>query len=207
MTDTSMEQTILETAERLFLVKGFGLTSTNDIAREVGCNQSLINYYFRSKEKLFQTIFEKKLILFLAGFMEPLKSDLPFLEKIRHLSEGHYENLSKNPQLPLFILNEIRTNPERLEAFKDIIQKSLAKIVPSLQKELTVEIQEGRVRNTTLFDILLTMASLNIGSILFPPLLNHLLQSNDTDRESERKERGKENARILLLSLSPQDIS
>ena len=49
--NNTTEKSILEAAERLFLEKGFALTSTTMIAKEVGCNQSLIHYYFRSKEK------------------------------------------------------------------------------------------------------------------------------------------------------------
>ena len=56
-----MEQSILKVAEQLFLDKGFNRTSTTEIARVVGCNQTLIHYYFRTKENLFNRIFEKKL--------------------------------------------------------------------------------------------------------------------------------------------------
>ena len=52
----TMEIVILETAERLFLEKGFGMTSTTEIAKEIGCNQALIHYYFRTKENLFNII-------------------------------------------------------------------------------------------------------------------------------------------------------
>ena len=41
--EQSMESIILETAERLFLDKGFALTSTTEIAREAGCNQALVH--------------------------------------------------------------------------------------------------------------------------------------------------------------------
>ena len=53
----TMEIQILETAEKLFLEKGFASTSTTEIAREVGCNQALVHYYFRTKENLFNTIY------------------------------------------------------------------------------------------------------------------------------------------------------
>ncbi|MBP6661652.1 MAG: helix-turn-helix transcriptional regulator, partial [Paludibacter sp.] len=47
--ESSLEESILETAERLFLEKGFALTSTTEIAKAVGCNQALVHYYFRTK--------------------------------------------------------------------------------------------------------------------------------------------------------------
>ena len=58
--ELSTEQLILKVAERLFLEKGFAMTSTTEIAKEVGCNQALIHYYFRTKDNLFNVIFENK---------------------------------------------------------------------------------------------------------------------------------------------------
>ena len=63
----SMESIILETAERLFLEKGFAMTSTTEIAKEVGCNQALVHYYYRTKENLFNVIFEQKFNGFFQG--------------------------------------------------------------------------------------------------------------------------------------------
>ena len=41
--EKSMEEAILETAERLFLENGYASTSTTQIAKEVGCNQALVH--------------------------------------------------------------------------------------------------------------------------------------------------------------------
>ena len=62
-----MEQAILRAAERLFLDKGFALTSTTEIAREAGCNQALVHYYFRTKENLFEKIFEQKIRMLISN--------------------------------------------------------------------------------------------------------------------------------------------
>ena len=62
----NMEEAILEKATSLFLEKGFEATSTSEIARSVGCNQALVHYYYRTKERLFERIFQKK-IKFLLG--------------------------------------------------------------------------------------------------------------------------------------------
>ena len=201
MIDTPMEQAILESAERLFLERGFALTSTTDIAREVGCNQSLINYYFRSKEKLFKSIFGKKALLFFSSLKEPLETGIPFLEKVRIISEGHFEILAKNSKLAFSLLSEVTTSPQRLEDFTDIVNENLGKLFPMLGKELNNEIKEGRIKETTLYDILLTMLSLNVGVFLLQPIFTKILPQRDVP--ALILERGKENARILLLSLIP----
>jgi len=197
-----MEQAIIEAAERLFLERGFSLTSTTDIAKEVGCNQSLINYYFRSKENLFKSIFEKKALLFFSSLKEPFETGLPFLEKIRILSENHFKILANNSKLSFFILNEVHTNHKRLEDFTDIVNETLGKIFPLLEEELKDEIKAARIKETNFFDILLTMVSLNIGVFLLQPVLRNL--RDQSDAETLILKRGKENARILLLSLIPE---
>ncbi len=53
---------LLDTAESLFSRKGFEGTSVRDIAEAAGINTAMISYYFGSKEKLMEQIFERKSI-------------------------------------------------------------------------------------------------------------------------------------------------
>ena len=51
---------IISTAERLFSAKGYDGTSVRDIADEAGINIAMISYYFGSKEKLMEALFEQR---------------------------------------------------------------------------------------------------------------------------------------------------
>ncbi|ALL08862.1 TetR family transcriptional regulator [Pedobacter sp. PACM 27299] len=111
------EEKIKQAATKLFIEKGFAATRTRDIAAEAGINLALLNYYFRSKEKLFDVVMEESLQLFLLGLEEILNDVNTVLkDKIAGIA-GHYIDLLKShPDLPLFILTEIRANPFRMEA-------------------------------------------------------------------------------------------
>jgi AcrR family transcriptional regulator len=61
ITYTDKQIQILKTAEQLFAQKGFDGTSVRDIADEAGVNVSMISYYFRSKEKLMEALFEERM--------------------------------------------------------------------------------------------------------------------------------------------------
>ena len=50
--EQTTEEKILEAASEVFTEKGFAGTRTRDIAEKAGINLALLNYYFRSKEKL-----------------------------------------------------------------------------------------------------------------------------------------------------------
>src|ERR1700760_2137664 len=65
--ETSAEEKIKEAARKLFTQKGFAATRTRDIADEAGINLALLNYYFRSKQKLFDIIMMENFRQFLEG--------------------------------------------------------------------------------------------------------------------------------------------
>lgn len=60
MTYNDKQLQIISAAERLFSDKGFDGTSVRDIAEAAGINVAMISYYFGSKEKLMQAIFEQR---------------------------------------------------------------------------------------------------------------------------------------------------
>ena len=55
------EQAILEAAEYEFTTKGFAATKTTQIAKKAGVTHAMLHYYFGTKEKLFNRVFEEKI--------------------------------------------------------------------------------------------------------------------------------------------------
>lgn len=53
----NIEEMILASARKQFSRKGFAGASLQEIAKEAGTTKSMVNYYYRSKEKLFDSIF------------------------------------------------------------------------------------------------------------------------------------------------------
>jgi AcrR family transcriptional regulator len=112
--DISAEERLKEAAIKVFTQKGYSATRTRDIAEEAGLNLALLNYYFRSKEKLFEIIMMEKLQQ-LFGIIIPLANDpsTSLDKKLTTIASEYIDMLSVNENLPSFILNEIRSNPER----------------------------------------------------------------------------------------------
>ena len=113
-TELSTEEKIKAAARIVFTKKGYAATRTRDIAEEAGINLALLNYYFRSKEKLFELIMMEKMTSFF-GAITPILNDarLSLEEKFVAISEKYTDVLLQNPDLPLFILGEIRMNPDQ----------------------------------------------------------------------------------------------
>src|SRR5579859_5482121 len=73
--EASTEEKIKEAARKLFTQKGFAATRTRDIAEEAGINLALLNYYFRSKQKLFDLIMMENFQEFIKGITVNLVDD------------------------------------------------------------------------------------------------------------------------------------
>jgi AcrR family transcriptional regulator len=114
--DLSTEEKIKEAARKVFTRKGFAATRTRDIAVEAGINLALLNYYFRSKEKLFNEVMLEK-VQQLFGKLVPILHDTSTKLEIKiELIVNHYIGmLLENPDLPIFVLSEIRGKQEHLK--------------------------------------------------------------------------------------------
>lgn len=108
--DLSTEEKIKAAAKKVFMNKGFDGCSVRDIAKEVGSNVALLNYYFRSKEKLFELIFEGAMSDFLQSMIEVFSSELSLKEKTTLLIEKEFDFFMEHPELPMFILQAIHQN-------------------------------------------------------------------------------------------------
>jgi AcrR family transcriptional regulator len=85
---------IIETAEQLFAKKGYEATTVRDIAGQADVNIAMISYYFGSKEKLLEALFNHRLGSIKMGVESLLKND--FLspgKKIDILIDEHIERV------------------------------------------------------------------------------------------------------------------
>jgi len=197
--EQSMEQTILEVAERLFLEKGFALTSTTEIAKKVGCNQALVHYYFRTKDNLFNTIFEQKFrMLFENMYASQNFGNISFSEKVRHAVESHFDLLTKNPKLPLLVATELSRLPENLKNLRTKLQAVPFELFTKLNDELQQEIAEGRARKVELMDIIITMVTLNAGLFMLLPIASGIMQLDEEQTKELLAHRREENVQVIL---------
>ena len=114
-TGDSTEDKIKAAARRLFTKEGYEAVKTRDIAKEAGINLALLNYYFRSKEKLFEIIMLDNLQQFFQDVTAIVNDETTGVEKkIELLVDFYITNLSKTPHIPLFVLNQAQNNPTKL---------------------------------------------------------------------------------------------
>lgn len=198
-----MEKTILEAATKLFLEKGFASTSTTEIAKEVGCNQALVHYYFRTKERLFEAVFAEKFQKFATNILEINKGDLSFEEKLRLKVESHFDMLLDNPKLPMLIAYEMNTNPDRLTSMKEKLGDLPSIVFANFQTELDTEFEKGNIRKIMVLDLIFNILALNLSVFIIGPIMKSFAGLSDEEFKILIDHRKSENVNTILRSLRP----
>lgn len=108
------ELKILEAAEKVFYRKGKHGASMQEIADEAGITRTSLNYYYRSKDKLFEAVFRNALSHFVPRLAQLLHTTGSFSEYFPQMAEIIIDTMIEHPQIPVFVLAELNSNPGRV---------------------------------------------------------------------------------------------
>jgi AcrR family transcriptional regulator len=134
---TDKQIQIIETAERLFSERGFDGTSVRDIADEAGINVAMISYYFGSKEKLMEALFELRVGTVKMRIESLIKDEsITPLEKVNILIDEHIERIMQKQCFHKIMVGVQVTNknPAILKAANKVKLRNAA-VVTELIKE------------------------------------------------------------------------
>ena len=163
------EERIKAAARKVFHQKGYAGTRTRDIAEEAGINHAMVNYYFRSKEKLFQIVMIETMTYFFQGISAILNEETTSLEqKIEQVVDKYIDLLLEEPELPTFVFNEVRTNPEPFienSPIYEALQNSV------LARQYAEAVARGEVSEPNLLQMVLNVISLVIFPFITQPIL------------------------------------
>lgn len=160
--DTTTELKIKNAARAVFHKKGFAATRTRDIAEEAGINLALLNYYFRSKKKLFDIIMMESLQQFALSVGDVFNDEkTSFGHKLHVLSGRYIDMLTAHPDIPLFILSELRANPQELIS-KVHIKENLLK--SHFIHQFNEQVKSGKISSIPPLQFMINF----MGLIVFP---------------------------------------
>jgi len=177
--DTSTEDRIKAAARKVFHQKGYAGTRTRDIAEEAGINHAMLNYYFRSKEKLFEIVMTETMAYFFQGVGTILNDESTSLEeKIERVVANYINLLLEEPELPTFMFNEVRANPESFVVNTPILQALEHSV---LARQYAEAVAQGRITEPNLMHTVLNVISLVIFPFIAQPIFTALSR---TDKEA-----------------------
>ncbi|HMT27736.1 MAG TPA: TetR family transcriptional regulator [Bacteroidia bacterium] len=186
--EITTEEKIKQAARIIFHQKGFAATRTRDIAAEAGINLALLNYYFRSKEKLFDLIMLESIQIFLSSVKLVFDDEQTSFEvKVEQLADKYIDQLIKHPELPLFLLSELRSNPESLMSkigIKEIVMNSF------FLKQFKAGVKDGKYVDINPLHLIMNLMGMTVFPFIASPIvrgMGNLSQQAYTELMLERK--------------------
>jgi TetR/AcrR family transcriptional regulator len=199
--DNLTEKAILEAAGKVFTRKGFAAARMEDIAKEAGINRALLHYYFRSKDNMFDLIFDQRINEFFSGLGVIMFSEKSLEEKIRAIVEHEITILIAHPYLPIFVLQEINQNPERMLEHAQKAGAHPSILLKKFSVQVKEEIKKGKIRAVDPSQLLMNIMSMAIYPFIAKPVLKTILETDDVGFALVMKKRKKEVTDFILQAL------
>jgi TetR/AcrR family transcriptional regulator len=198
--DKQTEEKIFESATEIFLLKGMDGARMQDIANHAGINKSLLHYYYRTKDHLFNAVFEKIAGHMFSRFAPVLDENLSLEEKIRFFFREHISFMQRNPRLPSFILNEFNRNPERI---KKLIQSiDINKIWTTLEKQHKDELLKYNITSETIPQLMTSIAAMSVFPFAAKVIISGILEKQGYDFDQYIEGRKKYAADFVIKAIT-----
>ena len=109
--DNSTEQRILDAARKIFTIKGYRGSTVEDITNEAKVNKASLHYYYRSKDKLFELIFDEAFLLVNNNIFRLINQNVDFEIKIELIIDSYIDILISRSLLSIKYLYVNKISP------------------------------------------------------------------------------------------------
>lgn len=171
--DHNTEQLIYEAARKVFMQKGLAGARMQEIADEAGINKSLLHYYFRSKDKLFEGIFADVVMRIASGLGQAFEEDTDVMGRIHAMVDLYVDALFENRYLPLFVMNEMSQHPEK---FSQMFSQHIIVHMKKFMVQIMAEVQQGKINPINPMHLLLNILSLIIFPFAMSPIITQITE-------------------------------
>lgn len=197
--DRQTEERIFEAATEVFVARGMDGARMQDIANHAGINKALLHYYYRSKDRLFNAVFEKIAGKLFMKFAPVFDQNLSLEDKIRFFFKEHISFLQENPGLPAFILNEINRNPARMRKLLSNID--LNRFWQTLEDQHKDDFGKYNITKESIPQIMTTIASISVFPFAARGILEVIFEKLDVDFDEYLEKRKKFAAEFVIKAL------
>jgi TetR/AcrR family transcriptional regulator len=206
--DADTEQRILDAAHRVFIKHGTAGARMQEIADEAGVNKALLQYYFRSKSRLSDAVFQRVARGIFARLSEAAGSEMELEDKVRLIVGIYLEQLSKTPYVPGYIISELNQHPERARQFFDAVRpagdpNTVPPFLTKVASQIQTRVRAGTMRRIAPQQFIANLVSLCVFPFAARPMLVAILGLDDRAFKEFIAERKATLADFFLSGLRP----
>ncbi|MGG2092263.1 TetR/AcrR family transcriptional regulator [Bacillus sp. S13(2024)] len=131
---------ILDTAERLFVSKGYMKTTVNDILREIGIAKGTLYHYFKSKEEVMDAIILRIVNTDVASAKKIASNpNIPVIDKLFQILMAQMPKAGENKEKMIEQFHQ----PNNAEMHQKSLVQAIVHLTPVLTEVIEQGIKEG----------------------------------------------------------------
>ncbi|WP_316783454.1 TetR/AcrR family transcriptional regulator [Pedobacter frigiditerrae] len=182
--DKGTEQLIKDTAKRIFFSEGKLHATTQDIADAAGVNRTLLNYYFRSRDILFEQVATEARQEMSAVLDPVFQAELEFKDKLEKLITVFMDQAIKFPFREMYVVTELNRTSR-------VIPEEKKTIVKGFLREISAEMEKGKIRKMDPRQFCINLFALMAYPLITTCLNKSLYNVNDAEYSKLMKDRKK----------------
>lgn len=199
--EQTTEEKILAAAEETFVQDGYEGARMQNIANKAGINKAMLHYYFRSKEMLFEKIFEMKSKFFFPAVHDMMLSENgTFTEKMEEFAERYIAFLTRYPFIPFFVIRTV--NSSGTQGFIEKLPFK-AQLADSVFLSYKKDRDKGLVGELDPYQFLLSLIGMCVFPFLGKPVLKVVFSLEEDSFQSMMKARVPELQLYIRKILAP----
>lgn len=155
MANENFKSQVIAAAQKLFQERGLGMVTMEDVASAVGKGKSTLYYYFKSKEEIFNAVFDSEMGEVVIETLKRISAKNTFQEKLQAFAHTKLEMVLKRKSL--YKAMEVGMDAEAfskyMDAKKAIHQTYLQKEMLTLQQVFFNAIQMQEIPEMSTSDM------------------------------------------------------
>ncbi|WP_336514909.1 TetR/AcrR family transcriptional regulator [Pollutibacter soli] len=194
--DSVTEAQIKEAAKKLFFREGRFKATTQEIADAAGVNRTLVNYYFRSRDQLFDQVLKDARDSVDSRMNKSMETAKSFREKLELFIDFFLEQSFNYPYLDLYMLSRINDDVDKQNEIISNLKKT--ERLKHFLKDIEDEMKKGTIETMPPVQFFFNLMSLLTYPMIMQSLFKKILNYSDKQYRQLMMERRELILKILL---------
>ncbi|HEX6983163.1 MAG TPA: TetR/AcrR family transcriptional regulator [Balneolaceae bacterium] len=176
-TSTGTKEEIIKAARAEFVNHGYEGARLQQIADQIGVTKAMIHYYFNTKKRLFEQVYNESVEEIFGGFSPILEKNIPLFQKIEELVDECLQKAQEQPEILCFVFTESgRKTDWLISLFNEQIELNLK----LLEAQLAKAASNYEIASVSASQLILTIFALCFYPVLSSPVNESLFKIDHT---------------------------
>ena len=198
------EEKIYHAAREIFIQKGRDGARMEDIARQASINKALLHYYFRSKERLYQQVFQQEITRVVTDLFQSIPLEMEMPDFLSTFINNYIDRLNQNPFVIRFMLWELRHGAKNITAVIPQIFASGQFTSPDkIVEKFNLAVKSKEIRPVDGQHLFMNLIAMCIYSYIAEPIIHVIFPGTDVREKSFIEKKKKEIFNVIWNGIKP----